>query len=54
MWKGTLLCLSSPCVDQGVGALLGDVPVVADSVPEPRPLSLTDPLASKLHDARIA
>jgi hypothetical protein len=52
--KGTSLRLAGPSVDQDVGALLGDVPMVADTVPEPRPLSLVDPLASEVHRGRIA
>jgi hypothetical protein len=48
------LSFVSPSVDQDVGSLLGDVPMIADAVPEPRPLSLMDPLASEVHDGRIA
>ena len=52
MRERTLRSLLIPCVDQGIGALLGDVPVVADAIPEPRPLSLIDPLASQVHDGK--
>jgi hypothetical protein len=52
--EGASRSLLSPSVDQDVGALLGDVPMVADAVPEPGPLSLMDPLASEVHPGRIA
>jgi hypothetical protein len=48
-YEGASLRLATPSLDQVVGALLGDVPMVADTVPEPRPLSLMDPLASDVH-----
>ena len=54
MLKKSLPSFQIPSLDQGVGVLLGDVPLVADAVSEPGPLSLVDSLSPEFHPGRIA
>jgi hypothetical protein len=52
--KKSLSSFQIPSLDQGVGVLLGDKPLVADAVSEPGPLSFVDSLSPEFHPARIA
>ena len=53
MLKKSMPSFRIPCLDHSVGALLGDVTLVADAVSEPRALSLVDSPAREFRRGRI-